>query len=204
MLSSRQRSRPPAPIRILLVDDDADLLFGMRNALRRFPIEVHLANSAEDGFALLASREIDAVVTDERMPSMSGSEFLALVCERHPDTVRLMLSGGGGPMAGDRAFEEGEVAGYIQKPCSAAQLIAAVRHALARRRQRSAAIGTQPRGETIDASVAEREAERRIICETLRESHGDPRLAARALQTDYETLRLRIADLGIRAEDYAR
>ena len=78
---------------VLFVDDEAAILDGIRDALRREPLEIHTANSGTEALALLASRKIDVVVSDERMPGMSGSEFLTRVRRDHPGTVRTAYVG---------------------------------------------------------------------------------------------------------------
>ena len=76
------------------------------------------------------------MVSDERMPGVSGSEFLALVCERYPETVRIMLSGEPGPAAGPRALYEADVFRFLKKPCSPEQLVQAIGEGLAQRAKR--------------------------------------------------------------------
>ena len=120
--------------RVLFVDDERLVLEGLRDGLRRFPFHIESADSADRGFDVLDRITIDVVVSDERMPGMSGSEFLALVCERYPETVRIMLSGQVGPATGARALEEGEVFRFVHKPCSAATLAAIIMEGLAARR----------------------------------------------------------------------
>jgi DNA-binding NtrC family response regulator len=126
----------PKP-RVLFVDDEKLVLEGLRDSLRRYPFQIHSASSADEGFEILASHDIDVVVSDERMPEMSGSEFLALVCERYPETVRLILSGQAGPATGHRALYEGEIFRFVRKPCQASDLAEIITEALedARRRR---------------------------------------------------------------------
>lgn len=112
--------------RVLFVDDERLVLEGLRDSLRRYPFDIESADSADKGFEILDSRRVDVVVSDERMPNMTGSEFLALVCERYPETVRIMLSGQESPMTGFRALYEGEVFRFVRKPCSAKELAAII------------------------------------------------------------------------------
>jgi len=119
--------------RVLFVDDERLVLEGLRDSLRRYPFVILSARSADEGFEILDSQDIDVVVSDERMPGMTGSEFLALVCERHPETVRIMLSGQQGPAAGERALREAEVFRFVHKPSSAPELVAVILEGLAAR-----------------------------------------------------------------------
>lgn len=122
-----------ARAKVLFVDDERLVLDGLRDSLRRYPFEIASASSADEGFDILASTDIDVVVSDEGMPGMSGSEFLALVCERYPETVRIILSGHVGPATGERALFEGEVFRFVRKPCSAADLAKTILEGLAER-----------------------------------------------------------------------
>jgi DNA-binding NtrC family response regulator len=120
---------------VLFVDDEQLVLDALRDSLRRYPFEVKSADSADRGFEVLASTDVDVVVSDERMPGMSGSEFLALVCELYPDTVRIMLSGQQAPNAGDRSLIEGDVFRFVRKPCNAGELAKIIMRGLVERRE---------------------------------------------------------------------
>jgi two-component system, probable response regulator PhcQ len=120
---------------VLFVDDEKLVLEGLRDSLRRYPFDIESADSADRGFEILADRPVDVVVSDERMPGMSGSEFLALVCELYPETVRIMLSGQKSPDTGFRALYEAEVFRFVNKPCSAKDLAAVIMEGLAEKRR---------------------------------------------------------------------
>ena len=85
-------------------------------------------------FDLLARQEIDVVVSDEQMPGMSGSEFLAIVRKKHPQTVRMILTGQACLEAAIRAINEGEVYRFFTKPCNDADLCVSIRQALQQKR----------------------------------------------------------------------
>jgi len=122
-----------AKAKVLFVDDERLVVEALRDSLRRYPFQIQSASSADEGFEILSNEDIDVVVSDERMPGMTGSEFLALVCERYPETVRIMLSGQQGPAAGERALREAEVFRFVHKPSSAAELAAVILEGLAER-----------------------------------------------------------------------
>ena len=69
--------------RILFVDDEPELLESIRDALRRERFRIFTAGSAAEALAVLEQQEIEVVVSDERMPGMSGSELLAEVYRRY-------------------------------------------------------------------------------------------------------------------------
>jgi len=123
-------SETPAVPRVLFVDDEPALIEGLRATLRREPFVFVSASSANEALKILASEPIDVVVSDERMPGMSGSEFLGKVRGAHPETVRIMLSGQASVEAMLRAINDGEVYRFLTKPCSPVQLAQTLRDAL--------------------------------------------------------------------------
>ncbi len=78
---------------VLLVDDEPSILSALRRSLRREGWEILTAASGEEGFALLAEREVALVVSDQKMPGMSGMTFLAGVGEYAPAARRVLLTG---------------------------------------------------------------------------------------------------------------
>jgi len=115
---------------VLFVDDEQALLDGVRNALRKEPFEVVTAISASEGLRVLHERKVDVVVSDERMPGVSGSDFLSFVRQRFRGTVRIMLTGQASLEAAIQAINEGEIYRFLTKPCSPALLAQTLRDAL--------------------------------------------------------------------------
>lgn len=115
---------------VLFVDDEEALLDGLKNALRKEPYEVITASSASDGLHVLHEHRVDVVVSDERMPGVTGSDFLSFVRQRFPDTVRIMLTGEASLEATIQAINEGEIYRLLTKPCSPLLLAQTLRDAL--------------------------------------------------------------------------
>lgn len=115
---------------ILFVDDDPRVTEGLMRSMRREPYECVVANSAADALAIMERRHIDVLVSDEKMPMTSGSELLAIVRQRFPASIRIILSGQSSLDAAIRAINEGEVYRFLQKPCNPAELAATIRQAL--------------------------------------------------------------------------
>jgi CheY-like chemotaxis protein len=102
--------------RILIVDDEEAILETMAFTFED-DYDVLTAPSAPEALDVLEkSGPIAAVITDQRMPEMTGVEFLARVCERHPNTTRIILTGYADGDAMVKAINEGHVYAYVTKP----------------------------------------------------------------------------------------
>ena len=119
---------------ILLVDDEPNVTEAMKRSLRREPFTFVTASSGKEALDILASRQVDVVISDEQMPGMAGSQLLTLVRQKYPRTVRMILSGQASVEAAVRAINEGEVHRFFIKPCNPVDLILAVRQALTQQR----------------------------------------------------------------------
>jgi len=108
--------------RILVVDDEEAILETMTFTFED-EYEVHTSPDARRALEILDERQPFAVVlTDQRMPNMSGVEFLKEVCKRHPSTVRIILTGFADMDAIIDAINDGHVYAYITKPWEPDQL----------------------------------------------------------------------------------
>jgi response regulator RpfG family c-di-GMP phosphodiesterase len=116
--------------RILFVDDEPNVLEGIRRTLRK-QREIYTAASGAEGLrALSEAGPFALVVSDMRMPIMSGAQFLAVVREQAPDTVRMILSGQADLQATIAAVNEGHIYRFLSKPCPQDQLLGAVEDGL--------------------------------------------------------------------------
>ena len=79
--------------RLLILDDEARILSALRRALRREGYEILTFERAEDALRELDERPVDAILTDQKMPGMSGLQFLERAAQRRPDAVRLLITG---------------------------------------------------------------------------------------------------------------
>lgn len=106
----------PSRPRILVVDDEEAILETMAFTFEN-DYEVHTSTDARRALELLDEKAPFAVVlTDQKMPNMSGVEFLAEVWKRHPSTVRMILTGFADMDAIIEAINDGHVYAYIAKP----------------------------------------------------------------------------------------
>jgi CheY-like chemotaxis protein len=108
--------RADFPRSLLLVDDEENILRALKRTLRRDGYEIYTAGSAREGLDVLARTPIGVIVSDERMPEMNGSEFLARVKAVYPDTVRIMLSGYTDLKVVTTAVNEGAIYKFLTKP----------------------------------------------------------------------------------------
>lgn len=120
----------PQRCTVLFVDDEPQILGGLRDALRRYPFTTLLATSGIQALELLQTTDVDVVVSDERMPGMSGSEFLSQVRLRRPQTIRIILTGQASLESAIRAINEGEVYRFFTKPCNHVDLATTIQRAI--------------------------------------------------------------------------
>ncbi len=121
------RTRLPV---VLLLDDEPNVTAGLKRALHNDPWNILTAATVGGAFDILARENVDVVVSDERMPGMSGSQFLTEIRKKYPHTIRMILSGQADLEAAVRAINEGEVYRFLLKPCNPADLRITIRQAL--------------------------------------------------------------------------
>ena len=104
--------------KILVVDDDINLLASMRRSLGRV-FKITTASSAEEALEI-AQRDgpFAVVLSDQRMPRVEGVAFLSEMAYRHPDTVRMMLTGNADQATAAKAVNEGKIFRFFSKPAS--------------------------------------------------------------------------------------
>jgi len=108
--------------RILIVDDEEAILETMTFTFED-DYDVLTAPSAPEALSVLDSNApIAVVITDQRMPEMTGVEFLARVCERHPNTTRIILTGYTDHEALVQAVNGGQIYRYVTKPWNTKEL----------------------------------------------------------------------------------
>jgi response regulator RpfG family c-di-GMP phosphodiesterase len=116
--------------KVLFVDDEPNVLEGIQRSLRK-QVDMQTAPGGVEGLRILREEGPFAlVISDMRMPAMSGAQFLAKAREQEPDTVRMILSGQADLDATIAAVNEGHIYRFLSKPCAADQLLAAVEDGL--------------------------------------------------------------------------
>jgi diguanylate cyclase (GGDEF)-like protein/PAS domain S-box-containing protein len=101
---------------LLVVDDEERVVRALVALLRSDGYRILTATSAEEGFEQLALHHVDVLMCDERMPVMSGTDFLDRVKDLYPDTFRIVLSGQADPGGIMAAINRGSVQRFYAKP----------------------------------------------------------------------------------------
>ncbi|HEY4554988.1 MAG TPA: EAL domain-containing protein [Lysobacter sp.] len=101
---------------LLLLDDEENVLRSLVRLFRRDGYKILTANSVAEAFDLLASNDAQVILSDQRMPDMSGTEFLTRVRDLYPDTVRMVLSGYTDLATITEAINHGAIYRFLTKP----------------------------------------------------------------------------------------
>ena len=101
---------------LLLVDDEENIASALVRLLRRDGYNIMRARSGREGLEMLAQHEVGVIISDQRMPEMTGVEFLSRVKELYPDTVRIVLSGYTELNSVTDAINRGAIYKFLTKP----------------------------------------------------------------------------------------
>ena len=118
---------------ILLVDDDPKVIKGLSRQLHQEPYQIFTALSANEALKILREQQIDLILSDEKMPLITGSELVSTVRCLYPNIICLMLSGEKNFEAVVKSLNEGEIFRFLKKPCDSLELITQIRLALEQR-----------------------------------------------------------------------
>ncbi len=116
--------------KILIVDDELNVVTALKRALLEEPYEVHSAQNGIEALEILKSEQFKVIISDERMPVMDGAELLSIARERYPNTIRMMLTGHASLEATVAAVNRGEVYRFFTKPWNDVELLMAIRTAI--------------------------------------------------------------------------
>lgn len=112
----------PPPRSILVVDDEESVRVSLQRILEMDGYLVSVAESGEAALRILETTPVQLVISDNYMPGMPGIDLLKLVRVRHPQVVRIMLTGDLNPETPVRSINEVEVYRFIRKPWNNADL----------------------------------------------------------------------------------
>jgi response regulator RpfG family c-di-GMP phosphodiesterase len=113
---------------LLVVDDEPNVCDSVHDLLRR-EFRVLRANSAEEGYRIMQEEEVHIVMSDQRMPQITGVELLTKVKARHPQAIRMLFTGFADLESIIAAINQGHIYQFMKKPWQPEELVVAVRQA---------------------------------------------------------------------------
>jgi serine phosphatase RsbU (regulator of sigma subunit) len=160
---------------ILYVDDEVDNLTVFKSTFRR-EYNIHLAESGAEGMEILKNNDIQLIITDQRMPNMTGIQFLESVIPNHPDCIRMILTGFSDMEAIIEAINKGRVYRYITKPWNKEELRQTINNAIEtfelKQKNKNLVGELQKSNELLEQKVIERtqkiEAQKNEITDSIR------------------------------------
>ncbi len=123
------RPAPASRPTLLVVDDEPDVLDSVRHLFHR-AYRVLTAGRGEEALELLRQDEVHAILSDQRMPGMTGDVFLGIARRLHPDAIRMLFTGYADLESVIKAVNDGHIYRYIVKPWEPAELESLVGQAM--------------------------------------------------------------------------
>ena len=117
---------------VLCVDDEQNILRAIKRALFSLDVDLTLVDSGEKALAVMKDKTIHVVISDMKMPGMTGAELLEQVAAHYPDTFRVVLTGFADIDATIKAVNQGRIHRYLQKPWDNQELINTIEEGLER------------------------------------------------------------------------
>ena len=114
---------------VLLVDDESHVLSALRRGLRREAIQIETAGNGREALEWLTDNAADLVISDQKMPGMSGVDLLKTIRARWPDVTRILLSGWTSEIP-ESALDAAGLFCVIAKPWDDAELRNSIRGAV--------------------------------------------------------------------------
>jgi response regulator RpfG family c-di-GMP phosphodiesterase len=113
---------------ILLVDDEPEILFSLRGLLR-MEFELYTAESGAEALEILHRHPVHVIMTDQRMPQMTGVELLRRAQDECPEAIRIVFTGYADIKAVIDAINQGQVYRYLTKPWDPDELVTVLHQA---------------------------------------------------------------------------
>jgi len=115
---------------VLCVDDEKNILRSLKRLLRKEDYRLLTASSGEEGLKVLEENDVHMVISDQRMPKMSGTEFLAALKTKYPDVLRIILSGYTEVDSITESINRGHIYKFLLKPWNDQNLKLEIKQAL--------------------------------------------------------------------------
>ena len=115
---------------VLAVDDEPHILNALNRLLRKEDYNFYTAPGGKEGLVFLAEHPVHLIISDQRMPEMTGTEFLQEVKKKYPETIRIILSGYAEVDTIIQSINKGEIYRFIPKPWNDEELKLVIRQCL--------------------------------------------------------------------------
>ncbi|WP_413701203.1 response regulator [Psychromonas sp. KJ10-10] len=132
-----------APMTVLCVDDEVNILKSMKRLLYKQKFQVLLAESGAKALQIMQENEVHVIVSDMKMPMMSGAQLLEKTALTWPDTYRILLTGYSDMESTIDAVNKGKIHRYLQKPWNNEELINAINEGLEKNRLKNENLNLQ-------------------------------------------------------------
>ena len=142
--------------KILIVDDEKETLKALRSTLERanqFKSQIVVVGSGEEALEEVAKQEFDLVLSDNKLPGLTGIELLTSIKETNPNTVRMLITGYADLDIAREALYKAEVNNFIEKPWNIDELRLMVHAALRRKYERE--ITTKPKNDSVVEAISQ-------------------------------------------------
>ena len=116
--------------KVLIIDDDKDVLSALRRMFINESFEVILVLTLHEAWKMINKYDIKVVMSDERMPDMTGTRFLELLKEEYPSIIRILFTGFGDLKVEKDAINKAGVFKFITKPWDVSQLKETIRDSI--------------------------------------------------------------------------
>ena len=107
---------------ILIVDDEPSVLSSIKRSLVQLQYTVYTAENADEALGVLRQQEFKVILTDEKMPLITGSKLLSIIKKEFPNVVRTMLTGQTNTETAMNAVNQGEIYRFLIKPWNSVDL----------------------------------------------------------------------------------
>lgn len=147
---------------LLIIDDEPDVIKSLTRLFRR-DYNVFSTTDAEEGFKIMDNKSIQVIISDQRMPGITGVEFFSRIRVKYPDAVKLILTGYSDIEAVKDAINKGQVFRYITKPWDPYELENVIKEAFDKSdlitKNRELMISLKEANENLESKVKERTKE---------------------------------------------
>jgi len=157
---------------LLIIDDELEITKSIARQFRK-KYKVFSAISAKEGIEIMEKEHIQVILSDQRMPEMTGVDFFSIIKDKYPDALKLLLTGYSDIEAVIGAINEGQVFRYVTKPWNPDELDAIVKEAFEKyeliTNNRQLMLRLKESNQTLEQKVKERTSDLELLNSRLSE-----------------------------------